>query len=121
MEPSRKSQQGNSSIMVDKQACPVDLVHLSRQTLGDRDLEREVLCLFVNQSALYLQRLKAAKSVKERKNAAHTILGSARGLGAWHVAQEAERYEASCTKSADCRRLTSAVDDANAYIREIMC
>ena len=100
---------------------PVDLVHLSRQTLGDRELEREVLGLFVNQSTLYLKRLLAAKSAKERKNVAHTILGSARGLGAWRVADEAAKFEEHCNNVTDCQGLASAVDDANAYIRKIMC
>jgi HPt (histidine-containing phosphotransfer) domain-containing protein len=99
---------------------PVDLVHLSRQTLGDRELEKEVLGLFVNQSTLYLKRLQTAKSNKERKSVAHTILGSARGLGAWQVAEEAARFEEQCNKNADCKRLANAVDDANAYIREIL-
>lgn len=100
---------------------PVDLVHLSKQTLGDKDLEIEVLGLFVNQSTLFLQRLQSAASVKERKRVAHTILGSARGLGAWQVAEEAAKFEATCTKKSDCKRLTAAVDNANAYIRELMC
>ncbi len=36
---------------------PVDLVHLSRYTLGERALEREVLELFCTQSSIYLERL----------------------------------------------------------------
>ena len=39
---------------------PVDLVHLSRYTLGERDLEREVLQLFCSQSLIYIERLHAA-------------------------------------------------------------
>lgn len=102
-------------------AYPVDLVHLARQTLGDRALEQEVLGLFVNQSILYLRRLEKAKSVKERRIAVHTILGSARGLGAWQVAREAEKFEASCTTSSDFEGLTNAVNNANAYIKDLMC
>ncbi len=103
-----------------KHRSPIDLVHLSRQTLGDRDLEREVLELFVNQSRLYLQRLEVAKSVQEKKNAAHTILGSARGLGAWKVAEEAAMFEETCARSSDSERLCDAVSTANDYIRELM-
>ncbi len=99
---------------------PIDLVHLSRQTLGDRDLEQEVLGLFVNQSNLYLKRLQAAKSATERKSAAHTIVGSARGLGAWKVAEEAALVEEASEKIVDCKRLSTAVNDANAYIRGLM-
>ena len=99
---------------------PVDLVHLSRQTLGDRNLEKEVLGLFVNQSNIYLKRLQVAKSATERKLAAHTIVGSARGLGAWKVAEEAAILEAGCDQALDCKSLSAAVDDANAYIRVLM-
>ena len=37
---------------------PVDLVHLSRYTLGARDLEREVLELFCTQSFVCLEQLR---------------------------------------------------------------
>ncbi len=121
METCKKTDHDNQRNATGMDAYPVDLVHLARQTLGDRELEREVLGLFVNQSTLYLHRLEKAKSVKERKNAAHTILGSARGLGAWQVAREAEKYEENCTISSDITGLSSAVDNANAYIKHLMC
>ena len=57
---------------------PVDLVHLSRYTLGNRSLEREVLSLFLTQSAIYLQRLRDAGTDKDWADAAHTIKGSAK-------------------------------------------
>ncbi len=121
----RKQRKSGLKCGVGRKASPVDLVHLSRQTLGDRELEKEVLSLFVNQSTLYLRRLQEAKSAKERKSVAHTIMGSARGLGAWQVAEEAAKIEACCSqksvKKADCDGLAHAVDNANAYIRELMC
>jgi len=72
----------------------IDLVHLARQTLGDVNLEREVLSLFVVQSQVYLLRLQAADTPAEWKRAAHTIKGSARGIGAWPLAEAAEAAEA---------------------------
>lgn len=72
---------------------PVDLVHLARYTLGNRSLEREVLSLFNTQSVLYLQRLKDAVADKDWKDAAHTIKGSARSIGAWQLARSAEIAE----------------------------
>ncbi len=72
---------------------PVDLVHLSRYTLGERALEREVLELFCTQSVLYLEQLRAAMSDKAWKDAAHSLKGSARAIGAWRTAQAAERAE----------------------------
>ena len=71
----------------------IDLVHLARQTLGDVELEREVLSLFVVQSQVYLLRLQAAENAADWKRAAHTLKGSARGIGAWGVAEAAEAAE----------------------------
>lgn len=101
-------------------ANPVDLVHLSRQSLGDRSLEREILSLFKSQSVLYLERLSNANSSDERKLAAHTILGSARGIGAWTVAHEAKSIEANTAHLEDLALLRAAVEEANAYIAEIL-
>jgi len=72
----------------------VDLDHLSRYTLGEPGLVREVLELFCTQSVLYLEQLRAAMSDKAWKNAAHSLKGSARAVGAWRAAQAAERAEA---------------------------
>ncbi len=72
---------------------PVDLVHLSRYTLGDLALEREVLRLFCTQSFLCLDQLRVAQSGKDWIDAAHSLKGSARAIGAWGVADCAERAE----------------------------
>jgi HPt (histidine-containing phosphotransfer) domain-containing protein len=73
---------------------PVDLVHLSRYTLGERALEREVLELFCAQSLVYLARLRDARSDKDWKDAAHSLKGSATAIGAWRAAEAAQRAEA---------------------------
>ncbi len=70
----------------------LDEDHLVRMTLGDRALEREVLEIFVRQNALMLGRIADAGPAR-LVEAAHTLLGSARGIGAWRVAQAAERLE----------------------------
>src|SRR5690349_5709477 len=71
---------------------PIDLVHLARTTLGDRSLEREVLQLFDRQSTLLLARMRAA-APGGMVMLAHTLKGSARGIGAWRVARAAEALE----------------------------
>ncbi|MGE0847365.1 MAG: Hpt domain-containing protein [Flavobacteriaceae bacterium] len=83
----------NSIAVAAGTASPVDLVHLARQTFGDPELEREVLRLFVTQSRIYLDRMKAAGDQRQWFEAAHTIKGSARGIGAWGVAEAAEAAE----------------------------
>jgi hypothetical protein len=72
---------------------PIDLAHLSRMTLGERSLECEVLALFGRQAELLLPRIRAGAPAVIAA-AAHTLKGSARGIGAWRVARAAEAVEA---------------------------
>jgi HPt (histidine-containing phosphotransfer) domain-containing protein len=73
----------------------LDLEHLSRQTLGNRALEREVLELFVSHSGEQLQRLNGSASESERRESAHAIVGAARAIGAFEVARIAGAIERS--------------------------
>lgn len=105
---------------------PVDLVHLARYTLGNRSLECEVLGLFRTQSALYLERLRQARSDKAWHDAAHTIKGSARGIGAWALVESAEQAEklrgiaGNTGREAAVRDLELRVDEVNVYISSIL-
>lgn len=105
---------------------PVDLVHLARYTMGNRSLEREVLTLFHKQCESYLQRLKEAGEDKAWADAAHTIKGSARGIGAWHVAKCAETAEAlkGAARETGCHEalaeLERVVDEAKGYIESLL-
>ena len=100
---------------------PIDLVHLARMTLGDRSLEREVLQLFDRQSTLLIARMRAA-SPEGIALLAHTLKGSARGIGAWRVARAAEAVEAadSASVSAALDRLASAADEARSVIADLL-
>ena len=105
-----------------KRPCvrPVDLVHLARQSLGDRELELEILSMFRSQSQLYIGRLTHATTADERKMAAHTILGSARGIGAWRVAEEAEKLQALAGHASNPSELRRTLEEANEFISEIL-
>lgn len=72
---------------------PVDLVHLSAQTFGDPQLEAEVLRLFLAHAPIYLNAWLAASGQDARKQAAHTLKGAARGIGAWRLAELAGEAE----------------------------
>jgi HPt (histidine-containing phosphotransfer) domain-containing protein len=76
----------------DHKAAAIDEDHLGQMTLGDRGLEREVLEIFVRQTTIMLDRITVAEPALAAA-AAHTLKGSARGIGAWRVAQAAERLE----------------------------
>lgn len=103
----------------------VDLAHLTRQTMGDTMLEREILTLFVVQSQVYLLRLQAAETADEWRRAAHTIKGSARGIGAWKLADVAEAAEhlKGVPVGEPFRAATASMLDAvaatNAFVREL--
>ena len=70
----------------------IDVEHLKRMTLGDGRLEQEVLQIFVRQSAMMLGRISSGQP-GVLTTAAHTLMGSARGIGAWRVADAAERLQ----------------------------
>lgn len=72
---------------------PIDLVHLARQTLGDRSLEQEILALYLKQAQSLLQRIEESACARERCDIAHTLKGSSRAVGAWQVATAAEAVE----------------------------
>jgi HPt (histidine-containing phosphotransfer) domain-containing protein len=110
-------------------ACPIDLVHLARQTLGDRSLEIELLSLFERQAGQVLDRIVAEPA--DRKTLAdlgHTLRGSARAVGATRVAGAAMDFETAMTTAtpdpaaADAARdeLARAVKEARAAIREML-
>jgi chemotaxis protein histidine kinase CheA len=73
---------------------PVDLVHLSNQTMGDRALENEILEIFLNHAHRYVDEWKNSKNFQARKRAAHTLRGGAKGIGAWDLADMAHAAEA---------------------------
>ncbi len=104
---------------------PIDLQHLSRYTLGDAALEREVLELFCGQSAIYLEELRKASSLEQWRAATHSLKGSAQAIGAWRIAEAAKRAEALASvgsigpRGACMRELEASVVEANAYIRSL--
>jgi HPt (histidine-containing phosphotransfer) domain-containing protein len=104
---------------------PIDLVHLSRMTLGDRSLEREVLQLFARQVSLLVARMRQV-SPAGISAAAHTLKGSARGVGAWAVARAAEAVESAAGMhdeaelKAAVERLGGAADETGAAIAQLL-
>lgn len=105
---------------------PVDLVHLSKQTFGSKELENEVLGLFRNHSQVCLKRMKEAKSNKDWADAAHSIKGSARAIGAWEIGERAEYYERQAEagelsdKNSACEDIGNLVEETNSYISTLI-
>ena len=99
----------------------IDLDHLSRMTLGERSLEREVLELFGRQADILLPRMSSGSPTLAAA-AAHTLKGSALGIGAWRVARAAEAVEfAGAAKlAATVDALSEAIDEAKATISGLL-
>lgn len=94
---------------------PIDLEHLFRMTLGDHSLEREVLALFDRQAGMLMERI-AGTDPGIVAAAAHTLKGSARGIGAWQVARAADTVEAAAATALP--NLPKAVQTLGASIHE---
>ena len=98
----------------------LDLDHLERMTLGEKELQREVLMLFTQQSTDLLARLE--KLPREGASLAHTLKGSARGIGAFAVAEAAENLERGLRQglpvTAEVEALAQAIGSAQAAIAE---
>jgi HPt (histidine-containing phosphotransfer) domain-containing protein len=104
-------------------AAPIDIEHLSRMTLGEPSLEREVLAMFAAQTLDLIGRL--AVMPEDAAALAHTLKGSARAIGAFHVAEAAQEVEVVIQgRGGDLanalQELQSAAAEANAAIEAIL-
>jgi len=101
----------------------IDLDHLSRMTQGERGLEREVLQLFDRQATMLTVRMREAPPAVIAASA-HTLKGSARGIGAWRVANAAEAVELAADNEAKLenavRVLGASVNEAKAAIADLL-
>jgi len=90
-------------------------------TLGERSLEREVLALFDRQADILLPRICHGIPAVAAASA-HTLKGSAVGIGAFRVAQAAESVEQA--KDADVPAavevLSAAIAEAKAEIARLL-
>jgi len=102
--------------------APIDLVRLAANTLGNRDLEIQVLRLFVTQSTAAAKRLSEESDAGVLHDLVHTLKGSARAVGADAVAGGCEDVEQGLDAggTADFSALFQAVDEANAYITDLL-
>ena len=66
--------------------------HLADITGGDESIDAEMYQLFIDSTDEYLENLKNASSLEEKKKAAHALKGSAANIGA-------EDLSAACKKA----------------------
>jgi HPt (histidine-containing phosphotransfer) domain-containing protein len=106
------------------ETAAIDRGHLARMTFGDRSLEREVLQLFDRQAAMVIERIRASNPAAIA-SLAHTLKGSAAGIGAGAVARGAAAAEIAAGRSpTECSfaidSLAQAVDEARALIAVLL-
>lgn len=75
-------------------AAAIDLEHLERFTAGDRALEHEVFRLFREQVHQWLRLLEPDAEESHWRSAAHTLKGTAKGVGAHRLAEACLAAEA---------------------------
>ncbi len=105
----------------------VNFAHLERYAGGDQALVEEVLGLFREQASLWVRLLDPAAPGQAWKDAAHTLKGSALGIGAFALADECEAAEQAADADLGRRTLLlqhvrdaldAALADISAYEHE---
>jgi HPt (histidine-containing phosphotransfer) domain-containing protein len=98
----------------------IDRAELDAQTGGDADLADEVLALFAGQCRSILPRLTdASLPAGQRADLAHTLKGSASGVGATQVRACADAAEAQLRAGAAPAALDALVQAVAAALAEI--
>ena len=90
----------------------VDFAHLERYAANDEALIDEVLGIFREQAELWLQLLEPHAPAGAWKDAAHSLKGSALGVGAFKLAEACEAAEKGSEAEPDRKgRLLDAIRD----------
>lgn len=98
-------------------ASPIDMAHLATQTMGDKELEVEVLKLFAKQARSCLQAL--VQSDADHRGIAHRLKGAASAIGAFNVVKAAGEIENQGTDAARIAAVTLAVVEAEHFILKL--
>ncbi len=105
----------------------VDFAHLESYAAGDMDLVDEVLGLFGEQAQMWLPLLDPSGPAQGWRDAAHTLKGSALGVGAFALARTCDEAEAETSHDVGLRSLqldrirtalNAALHDVAAYRHE---
>lgn len=104
---------------------PIDLVHLAKQTLGDRGLECEILHMFDRLAIAYVDRVRTAAGTDELMVSLHSLKGAAAGVGARGIAELARTAEAEVRETGRLSHervadLGMAVHEVSAFIAKLL-
>lgn len=96
----------------------VDYAHLRTQAADSEDVMREVLQMFVDQTGEILSALETASDAKTWKELTHLLKGSARGVGAFAVADAAAAAELAILDRSALEPLRTAIEQASRYVHD---
>ena len=99
-------------------ANPIDLVHLARQTMGDRSLELEILHTFAKQARAVVTELGCGNH-QAVLQAAHRLKGAAEAVGAFRVSAVAGEIEAGANDARHIAEVGAAVLEAENFILKL--
>ncbi|MCR6499634.1 Hpt domain-containing protein [Shinella sp. CPCC 101442] len=108
----------NAGGMCTSNGRPIDLVHLARQTMGDKALELEVLQMFARQARESMKELAASEG-ETRSAVAHRLKGSAQSVGAGAIAKAAAALEENPANAIALAGVTAAVVEAENFILKL--
>ncbi|MFK0204596.1 Hpt domain-containing protein [Agrobacterium sp. NPDC090283] len=97
---------------------PIDFDHLARQTMGDKDLEIEVLQLFSRNARAALHEMAGADG-KAVMATAHRLKGAAQAVGASAVSAAAAVVEGKGNDSAAIAKLAATIVEAENFILKL--
>ena len=107
-------------------AGAIDFSHLEHYVGGDQAIIREVLALFSDQARTVLPQLDPEGSADQWRNAAHSLKGSALGIGAAALAEacgeaesakDAPPADKTAARARIADRLGAVLTDIAAYRR----
>jgi len=104
---------------------PIDIEHLARMCGGDQATMQKMLSVFDVQADLLLARM-SGEGPKAAAARAHSLAVSARGVGAWKLAECAEDFEkhvlqpGTITLNPAMRRLSAAVSEVHTAIGSLL-
>ncbi|MBX3536106.1 MAG: Hpt domain-containing protein [Chelatococcus sp.] len=109
-----------------KDAVDIDEAYLDQQTGGDRELACEIIGLYRDQLRQQYAVITGLGELRARSDAAHTLKGSSRAIGAWKVAAIVQDIEGALTEPATLelemlfRRFDAAITAADAVMQDIL-
>ncbi|MBI1251589.1 MAG: hypothetical protein GC189_08970 [Alphaproteobacteria bacterium] len=99
----------------------LDRDHFGAMTGDDAALQAEIVALFRAQAELWMRLLVVDAPVQTWRDAAHTLKGSARGLGLWALADACERAEwLGRSGETDGREIAAGLAQARAALAEAL-